>query len=76
MSKRAERKLRELAAGPLFDDDGAGVLTRWLPLSMQIQAAHSKILSSRLRGQVALARGKWREALQLSDADGVVWNFW
>ncbi len=49
------QKLRELAAGPLFDDDAADVLTRWLPLSMQIEAAHSGLLSSRLRGQVALA---------------------
>jgi hypothetical protein len=31
--------LKELAAGPLFDDDGAEVLTRTLPLSLLMQAA-------------------------------------
>jgi hypothetical protein len=49
------QRLKELATGPLFDDDAADVLTRWLPLSTQIEAAHSQLLSSRLRGQVALA---------------------
>jgi len=49
------QKLRELATGPLFDGDAADVLTRWLPLGMQIEAAHSQILPLRLRGQVARA---------------------
>ncbi len=49
------QSLKELAAGPLFDDDGAGALTRWLPLSVLMQAADSQTLPSRLRGQVALA---------------------
>ena len=47
--------LRELAAGPLFDDDGASVLTRRLPLNLLVEAARSLTLSARLRGQVALA---------------------
>jgi hypothetical protein len=47
--------LKELAAGPLFDDDSAGVLTRSMPLSMLMQAARSQMLPSRLRAQVALA---------------------
>ncbi len=47
--------LKELVAGPLFDQDGAGALTRWLPLSVLMQAASSRTLPPRLRGQVALA---------------------
>jgi tetratricopeptide (TPR) repeat protein len=47
--------LKQLAAGPLFDHDSAAVLTRWIPLSVLMQAAHSKTLPSPLRDQVALA---------------------
>jgi len=47
--------LKELSAGPLFDNDGANVLTRWLPLSLLIEAARSPTLSALLRGQVAPA---------------------
>jgi hypothetical protein len=54
-SKLDNQGLKDLAAGPLFDDDGAAVLTRWLPLSVLMQAAHSQTLPPRLRGQVALA---------------------
>lgn len=49
------QSLKQLAAGPMFDHDGAAVLTRWLPLSVMMQAAHSQTLPSQLRGQVALA---------------------
>ena len=47
--------LKALASEPLFDHDGAGAFTRWLPLSVLMQAAHSKTLPSPLRDQVALA---------------------
>jgi tetratricopeptide (TPR) repeat protein len=47
--------LKALASEPLFDDDGAGAFTRWLPLSVLMEAAHSKTLPSPLRDQVALA---------------------
>ena len=47
--------LKALASEPLFDDDGAAVLTRWVPFSVQIEAAHSSTLPSNLRAQVALA---------------------
>jgi hypothetical protein len=47
--------LKALAAEPLFDDDGAGVFTRGLPLSVLMQAAHSQTLPHNLREQVARA---------------------
>ena len=47
--------LKALAAEPLFDNDGAAVLTRGLPLSVLMQAAHSTTLPSNLRPQVARA---------------------
>jgi hypothetical protein len=47
--------LKALASEPLFDHDAAGAFTRWLPLSVLMQAAHSKTLPSPLRDQVALA---------------------
>jgi hypothetical protein len=46
--------LKELSKGSLFDDDAASAISRWLPLSMQIEATHSRQLPARLRGQVAL----------------------
>ena len=54
-SELDDQSLKELAAGPLFDNDGAAVLTRWVPLSVLMQAAHSKTLPSPLRDRVALA---------------------
>jgi hypothetical protein len=47
--------LKALAAEPLFDYDGASVLSRGLPLSVLMQAAHSQTLPSNLREQVARA---------------------
>lgn len=47
--------LKAIAAGPLFDKDSAGALTRWLPLSVLMQAVHSQTLPSGLRSQVALS---------------------
>jgi len=47
--------LKEHAAELLFDYDGAGLLTRLLPLSLLIQAAHSQMLPPGLRREVALA---------------------
>jgi hypothetical protein len=54
-SQLDDQGLKDLAAGPLFDTDGASALTRGLPLSVLMQAARSQTLPSRLRGQVALA---------------------
>jgi tetratricopeptide (TPR) repeat protein len=54
-SELNNKSLKELAARPLFDDDAAAVLTRWMPLSVLMHAAHSKTLPSALRDQVALA---------------------
>jgi tetratricopeptide (TPR) repeat protein len=50
-----DQSLKELAAEPMFDDDGAAVLTRWVPLSVMMQAARSQTLPPSLRAQVALA---------------------
>ncbi len=58
-------RLKELLAAPLFDRDGAEVLSRWVPLSIQKRAAQSPILRSGLRGQVALAA--WTRAILLGD---------
>ena len=49
------QSLKQLAAGPLFDNDSAGAFTRWMPLSVLMQTAHSKTLPAPLRDQVALA---------------------
>jgi len=54
-SKLDDQSLKQLAAGPLFDYDAAALLTRWMPLSVLMQAARSQTLPSRLRAQVALA---------------------
>lgn len=43
-----------LAKEQLLDDDGAPVLTRGLPLTLLVEAAHSKALPPNLRAQVAL----------------------
>ncbi len=58
-------RLKELVAGPLFDRDGAEVLSRWVPLSIQKRAAQSPILPDGLRGRVALAA--WTRAILLGD---------
>ncbi len=47
--------MKELAEGPLFDDDGAAVLTRGMPLSVLLQAVRSKTLPPSLRDHVARA---------------------
>jgi len=47
--------LDELAKEQLFDDDGAGVLPGRGPLTLLVEAAHSKTLPPNLRAQVALA---------------------
>ena len=54
-SELTDQSLKQLAAGPLFDKDAAAVLTRWMPLSVLMQAAHSKTLPAGLRDQVTLA---------------------
>ncbi len=61
----AGSRLKELVAGPLFDRDGAEVLSRWTPLSIQARAAQSTILPNDLRGRVALAA--WTRAILLGD---------
>jgi hypothetical protein len=53
-SQLDDQGLKDLAAGSLFDTDGASTLTRGLPLSVPMQGARSQTLPSRLRGQVAL----------------------
>ncbi|HVA79410.1 MAG TPA: hypothetical protein VNF29_00620 [Candidatus Binataceae bacterium] len=58
-------RLKELVAGPLFDRDGAAVLSRWTPLSIQARAAQSTILPNDLRRRVALAA--WTRAVLLGD---------
>ena len=58
-------EVKVLAAGPLFDADGAEVLSKWLPLNLQKQAAQSAVLSPYLRGQVAMAA--WTKAILLGN---------
>jgi hypothetical protein len=61
----AAETLKEPAAGQLFDNDGAAILTRWLPLSVLMQVARSQTLPASLRGQVALAA--WVRAILLGN---------
>jgi hypothetical protein len=58
-------RLKKLVGGPLFDRDGAEVLSRWVPLSIQQHAAQDPILPTGLRGQVTLAA--WTRAILLGD---------
>jgi hypothetical protein len=58
-------RLKKLVGGPLFDRDGAEVLSRWVPLSIQKHAAQDPILPTGLRGQVTLAA--WTRAILLGD---------
>jgi len=63
----ADPYMQRLAAGPLLDVDSAEVMDRWLPLSVLRQAAHSKILPSPLRAQVALS--VWIRSILLGDGE-------
>jgi hypothetical protein len=50
-----DQDLKAVAAGPFFDNDSAQILTRSLPLSALLQAAHSQTPPPHLRGPIALA---------------------
>lgn len=58
-------QLKQFLAGPLFDRDGAAVLSRWTPLSVQVRTAQSRILPDDLRARMALAA--WTRAILLGD---------
>jgi hypothetical protein len=60
-------RVKALLAGSLFDSDGAAVLSRWIPLSLQERAAESPILPSNMRTQVAIAA--WTRAIVLDKDD-------
>jgi hypothetical protein len=73
-SKLDSQGLKDLAAGPLFDDDGAAVLTRWLPLSVLIKPCTARlcrrVCAGRLRspplsGRFCSATCQPRETLRL-----------
>ena len=57
--------LKETAAGPLFDADGASALNRCLPLNLLLRAAQSDSLPPRLREGVA--RATFIRAILLGD---------
>lgn len=64
-SQLDDPELKALAAGPLFDQDGAAVLTRWLPLSVLMEVVHSTTLPRPLRLQVLSAA--WIRAVLLDN---------